>query len=86
MCDRGYERKDGVCSALQEITYDPIAGTITVIDGRNTYTIQDKNLGATVAGTGKASYGRFFQRGNNFGFTSSGDLSPAPINTKQDGA
>jgi hypothetical protein len=35
------------------VYHDTGAGTITVTDGSTTYTIMDKNLGATVAGTGK---------------------------------
>ncbi|MDR0650790.1 MAG: hypothetical protein LBG59_05320 [Candidatus Peribacteria bacterium] len=53
VCDDGYERTNGVCEASGGITYDPNAGTISITDGTTTYTIMDKNLGATVAGTGK---------------------------------
>jgi hypothetical protein len=35
------------------VSRDEINGTITVSDGTTSYTIMDKNLGATVAGTGK---------------------------------
>jgi hypothetical protein len=53
VCDGGYERQNEACEASGGITYDPGAGTITITDGITTYTIMDKNLGATVAGTGK---------------------------------
>ena len=33
-----------------------------------THRIKDRNVGATQAGTGQASYGYYYQRGNNFGF------------------
>jgi hypothetical protein len=39
------------------------------------YAIASCNVGASVAGTGAASYGNYFQRGNNFGFPASGSLS-----------
>ncbi|MDR2415226.1 MAG: hypothetical protein LBD75_01030 [Candidatus Peribacteria bacterium] len=65
ICNGNFIRDGGVCRG---ITHDVNAGTITVTDGVNTYTIMDKNLGATVAGTGSNSYGHHFQRGNNFGF------------------
>jgi surface protein len=35
------------------------------------------NVGASTAGTGVASYGNYFQRGNNFGFVNTGTVSPA---------
>jgi hypothetical protein len=39
------------------------------------YTIAACNLGASVAGTGEASYGNYYQRGNNYGFANSGSLT-----------
>jgi hypothetical protein len=38
------------------------------------YTIKACNVGASVAGTGVASYGSYFQRGNNFGFATTGTI------------
>ncbi len=43
---------------------------LVVSDGTNTYTIMDRNIWASAPGTGSASYGSFFQRGNNYGFPS----------------
>jgi hypothetical protein len=37
------------------------------------YTIQACNLGASTAGTGSASYGNYFQWGNNYGFPTTGN-------------
>ena len=52
-------------------------GEIIVTDGNNTYTLMDKNLWASEAGTGDASYGWYFQWWNNFGFANAGTLSPS---------
>ena len=41
---------------------------LVISDGTNTYTIMDRNLWASIAGTGQASYWYYYQRGNNFGF------------------
>jgi hypothetical protein len=41
---------------------------ITINDGINSYTMKACNVGASAAGTGSASYGCYFQRGNNYGF------------------
>ncbi len=41
---------------------------LIISDGTNTYVIMDRNLWASIAGTWPASYGYFYQRGNNFGF------------------
>lgn len=49
---------------------------IVVSDGTNRYIIADRNVWATAAGTGQASYGSFFQRGNNYGFSTVGTVSP----------
>jgi hypothetical protein len=39
------------------------------------YTISACNIGATTAGTGETSYGSLFQRGNNYGFPSTGTIT-----------
>jgi hypothetical protein len=53
-CNEGYERDGGSCIvSVPPIIHDTVAGTITITDGTTSYTIMDKNLGATVAGTGK---------------------------------
>jgi hypothetical protein len=56
-CAEGYELDDGqecVSSGpALGVSHDEVAGTITVSDGTQFYTIMDRNLGATVAGTGK---------------------------------
>jgi hypothetical protein len=67
VCDEGYERDNTACIAFA-IIHNPTEGTITVKNGTTTYTIRDKNLGASVAGTGASSYGNYYQRGNNYGF------------------
>ncbi|HOQ78918.1 MAG TPA: FISUMP domain-containing protein [Candidatus Absconditabacterales bacterium] len=48
--------------------------TITISDGNNTFVIMDRNLGALEAGTGPNSYGYYYQRGNNHGFSNTGNL------------
>ena len=50
---------------------------IRVTDGTTTYTLANKNVWASIAGTGIASYGYYFQRGNNYGFPNTGTVSPA---------
>jgi hypothetical protein len=89
-CNADFKREAGSCvDAVPSagITHDPIKGTITISDGTIFYTMQDKNLGATVAGTGiqtdasncstcwSPSIGNFYQRGNNYPFPSSGGRS-----------
>jgi hypothetical protein len=39
------------------------------------YTIAKCNVGAGEAGTGSASYGYYFQRGNNYGFPNIGEVT-----------
>jgi hypothetical protein len=68
VCDGGYERNTTACVVPAGVTHNPSEGTITVSDGTTTYTIMDKNLGATVAGIDASSYGNYYQRGNNYGF------------------
>jgi hypothetical protein len=48
---------------------------ITLSDGTTTYTLQACNLGASVAGTGSASFGTHFQRGNGYGFANNETLT-----------
>ncbi len=43
-------------------------GHTIVSDGTNVYTMMDKNLWASEVGTTSASYGYYYQRGNNYGF------------------
>jgi hypothetical protein len=52
-CDESYERDGGSCVLSAGVSHDTVAGTITITDGTTSYTIMDKNLGATLAGTGK---------------------------------
>jgi hypothetical protein len=93
-CADRYTRQDGSCvDALPPagITNDPIKGTSTISDGTTSYTMQDKNLGATVAGTGvqttvdgcstcwSPSIGNYYQRGNNYPFPSSGSFPNATL-------
>jgi hypothetical protein len=52
-CDEGYERDDVSCIPSVGVNHNKKKETITVSDGTTSYTIMDKNLGATVAGTGK---------------------------------
>lgn len=55
------------------ITYDAVAGEITIQNGQWSYTMQDKNLGATNVYTtwdtlSEANCGKLYQWGNNYGF------------------
>jgi hypothetical protein len=50
-CDTGYTWDGDSCESSKGIFYG--SGTITVSDGTTSITIMDRNLGATVAGTGK---------------------------------
>ncbi|MDR0649951.1 MAG: hypothetical protein LBG59_00650 [Candidatus Peribacteria bacterium] len=75
VCDEGYKREDVTCRVTVGVFHNITKGTIIVTDDTTTYTIMDKNLGASVAGTGKDSYGSYFQRGNNYGFASTGTIS-----------
>jgi hypothetical protein len=77
ICNEGYER-DGVACKL--VGYpDCNQPDITI----GAYTIAACNIGATVAGTGSASYGYYFQRGNNYGFANTGSIttSTSQVNT-----
>ncbi|MDR0607323.1 MAG: hypothetical protein LBG52_03005 [Candidatus Peribacteria bacterium] len=38
------------------------------------YVISACNVGASIAGTGKESYGAYFQRGNNYPFPTTGGV------------
>jgi hypothetical protein len=58
------------CSAPQACS-----GAPDIVIGN--YTLQACNLGATVVGTGSASYGYYFQRGNNYGFANAGSIATA---------
>jgi hypothetical protein len=77
VCNFGYKRDGNSCieSSSGGISHDEVAGTITINDGTTSYTIMDKNLGATIAGTGSASYGYYFQWGNNYRFPNSGNVT-----------
>ena len=53
-----------------------ILDDLIIFDGTNTYIINEKNLWASIAGTGIESYGSYFQRGNNSPFPNQGAVSP----------
>jgi hypothetical protein len=92
-CDTEFKRDNGSCinaGPLVGISHDTVNGTITVHDGTNTYTIQNKNVGAAKIGTGlitggdgcnsitdciDGSAGYYFQRGNIYGFPSTGTVT-----------
>jgi hypothetical protein len=38
------------------------------------------NVGTSLAGTGSASYGSYFQRGNNYGFATTGNVKSGAMN------
>jgi hypothetical protein len=46
---------------------------VTSSDGNKSYTIAACNVGATIAGTSVASYGSWFQWGNNYEFENNGN-------------
>jgi hypothetical protein len=73
-CSVGYTRDGNACVPSYPSCTAP---DITI----GNYTIQACNVGASVAGTGTASHGYYFQRGNNYGFSSTGSFSinPAPV-------
>ena len=55
---------------------------ISITDGSIKYTMMDKNLGATQVYTdwatlSEANCGKFYQRGNNYGFPWTGSISPS---------
>lgn len=62
VCDPGYDWDDTTKACKLAIP------TITITHGTNSFTIMDRNLWATEAGTWTASYGHYFQWGNNYGF------------------
>ncbi len=44
----------------------------------NGFYVQPCNVGAEVVGTGPESYGSYFQRGNNYGFSNTGYVTSSP--------
>jgi surface protein len=67
---KGWTLTDGGLKMCDVSVQYPACDTpdITITSGAESYKIAACNVGASVAGTGEASYGWYFQRGNNFGF------------------